>query len=198
MAMRNVCVKASSLPARKISEIIGTFRNGSLHGLAKIAYIDKSFYTGHYKNGKAHGYGRIFGSEGSLMDAGGYYSGWEAAYHWRYRLGHIIYQKRDIVNDFVSPSIVFAIAKDGSLKDPIAGDYFPYSDTLTNIHNVRLISILSSESHCMLDIEYKLSNMENYTYSLPSKLPWPIETHSVHLLSKSFLTKEPLYKGLFI
>ena len=94
MAMRNVCVKASSLPARKLSEIIGTFQNGSLHGLTKITFIDKSFNIGHYKLGKAHGYGRTFDSEGNLMNAGCYYNGWEAAYHWRYRHGHILYQKK--------------------------------------------------------------------------------------------------------
>ena len=174
MAMRNVCVIASTLQANKVKEIIGSFKNGSLQGLTKVTYIDKSFYIGYYKHGKAHGYGRIFDSEGSLMDAGGYYSGWEAAYHWRYRHGHILYQKRDIVNDYVSPTLVFAIAKDGSLTDPIAGDYFHHSGTLTNIHNVRLINTSSSKSNCVLDIEYKLSTKENYTYSLSSKIRYPL------------------------
>ena len=48
MAMQNlrVCFKISTFQSREIKEIIGTFRNGSLHGLTKVTYIDNSFYIG--------------------------------------------------------------------------------------------------------------------------------------------------------
>ena len=176
MAMRilNVCFRASYYKGISIKEVIGTFKNGSIHGLTKVIYNDNSSYIGHYKNGKAHGYGRIFDSEGNLREAGGYVSGWEAGYHWEHQFGHVLYKNVERINDNVPLTLVFAIANDGSLTNPIAGDYFPHTGILTNIHHVRLINVLSSKSHCMLDIDYNLSHIENYTYSLSSKLKYPL------------------------
>ena len=174
MALRNVCVIASDSQGKEIKEIIATFKNGLIHGLTKVTYIDKSFYIGHYKDGKAHGYGRNFDSEGDLLDAGGYLGGWKAGHHWVKRFGHLLYQKLDIVNDYTSPTLVFPIANDSSLKDPIAGNYFHYSGTLSNISSVTLTNLLSSQSDCTLDIEFKLPSLENYSYSLASKINYPL------------------------
>ena len=174
MMKMNICFKLSNIQAKDIKEIIGTFKNGSIHGLAKITYLDSSFCIGHYKNGKAHGYSRTFSSDNGLLDAGGYYSGLEVGYVWRHRFGHLLYQKEEMVSDNISPTLVFAIANDGSLADPIAGDYFHPSGTLTNVVKVDLINTISSKSNCMLDIEYRLSSVENYTYSLSSKNKYPI------------------------
>ena len=75
MSQLNVCFKARDYQDREIREVIGTFKNGSLHGRAKVTYKDNSFYIGNYKNGKAQGYGRTFDSENNLLDAGEYHSG---------------------------------------------------------------------------------------------------------------------------
>ena len=185
MKKLNACFKASDPQGRGIKEVIGTFKNGTLHGLTKVTYHDNSFYIGHYKNGKAHGYARTYDSEGNLIEAGAYYRGWEKGYHWKYQFGHLLYQNMERVNDNVSPTLVFGIASNGSLIDPIAGDYFPHSGTLTSIQNVHLLNILSTKSHCMLDIQYKLCNIENYTYSLSSKLKYPLfGQNEYHVLCK--------------
>ena len=180
MAMKrlNICFKAHDHQGREIKEIIGTFKNGSIHGLTKVTYTDNSFHIGHYKNGKAQGYGRTFDSDNNLRDVGGYYGGWETKYHWRYRFGHILYQNGEMIGNNVSPTIVFAIATDGTLTNPIAGDYSHYSGTLQHIKRVQLIKVLSSESRCMLDIKYKLSNAENYTYSLSTKKKYSLFGHN--------------------
>ena len=169
-----VCFKALDSQGRYIKEIIGTFKNGSVHGLTKVTYTDGSFHIGNYRYGKLLGFSRTFDSEKNLLDAGRYYDGWEAGYHWKHRFGHLLYQKMERVNAIVSPTLVFPIAANGVLMDPIAGDYFPYSATLTNIHKLGSISITSSMSHCMLDIDYELVNIENYTYSLSTKIKYPL------------------------
>ena len=79
MAMKksNVCIKCSDLQARNAKEITGTFRRGSIQGLVRILYTDNSLFIGHYKNGKAHGYGRLFNQYSQIVDAGGYEIGWD-------------------------------------------------------------------------------------------------------------------------
>ena len=49
-----------------VKEIIGTFKNGYMHGSTRITFKDDSFNIGTYKNGKAHGYQRNFNQHGSL------------------------------------------------------------------------------------------------------------------------------------
>ena len=174
MSQLNICFKARDSQEREIREVIGTFKNGSLHGRAKVTYKDNSFYIGNYKNGKAQGYGRTFDSENNLLDAGEYHSGLKAGYHWSYRFGHLLYEEREIFTDKVSIALAFAINPDGSLADPIAGDYFPYTYSMTNVSKVHLINTHSSKSHCMQDIAYQLSSTENYAYSLSTKNKYPV------------------------
>ena len=99
MANLNICFKVRDHQEREIKEVIGNFKNGLLHGLTKVTYIDNSFYIGHYKNGKDQGYGRTFNSDNSLINVGGYYGGWETGYHWKYRFGHILYQNGEIISN---------------------------------------------------------------------------------------------------
>ena len=90
------------------------------------------------------------------------------------QFGHIIYQEIDIISDNESLALVFPISDDGSLADPIAGNYFPYTGTLTNIYHVQLSKVLSSKNHCLLGVEYKLSSILKYTYSLSTKNKYPM------------------------
>ena len=182
LASFKVCLKASFFQGKGIKEIAGTFKNGSLHGLAKVTYTDNSLSIGSYKNGKVHGYKREFDPKNNLLDAGGYEIGLKAGSHWSVRFGHLLYQDREIFNDDVRPTILFPIADDGSLNEPIAGDYFQHSGSLENIHKVELIRILSSSSKCLLNMEYKLSDKENYTYSLCSKTRYPLFGQHEHKL----------------
>ena len=78
-----------------------------------------------------------------------------------------------MINNVILPTLVFPITDDGSLMDPIAGDYFEESGTLENIHSIKLISTLSIKSNCLLEVKYNLSSTEKYSYSLSSKTTYP-------------------------
>ena len=170
----HVCLKISNFQGKAIKKIEGTFKNGALHGMAKVSYMDNTLSIGSYKYGRAHGYRREFNQKHNLVDAGGYEIGWKKGCHWTMRLGHLLYQARGMFEDDSTPTIVFPIADDGSLDDPIAGDYFEHSCSLEATHKVQLIQTFSSNSSCLLNINYRLAEKENYTYSLCSKTKYPL------------------------
>ena len=170
----DVCLKISNFQGRDIKKIEGTFKNGALHGMAKVTYMDSTLSIGSYKYGRAHGYMREFDQKKNLVDAGGYEIGWGTGWHWIMRFGHLLYQAREMFDDDLTPTIVFPIADDGSLDDPIAGDYFEHSCSLEATHKVQLIQTFSSNSSCLLNINYRLAEKENYTYSLCSKTKYPL------------------------
>ena len=76
--------------------------------------------------------------------------------------------------DDSTPTIVFPIADDGSLDNPIAGDYFEHSCSLEATHKVQLTQTFSIKSSYLLNINYRLAEKENYTYSLCSKTKYPL------------------------
>ena len=181
---KHVCFSATHTVNNELmKEIIGTFKNGSLHGTTRITFADDSFSIGTYKNGKAHGYQRSFNQNGSLLDAGLYERGWKIGYHWKNISNHLIYQDKSMVVDDIKPTIIFPLLDDGTLGDPIAGDYFQHSGTLENIHRISLTKITSTNSSdCLLDTQYKLKEKENYTYSIHSRSKFPLYAHKNHSL----------------
>ena len=163
---KNVCFATNHLVNNlRVQEIIGTFKNGSLHGTSRVILSDDSFFISSYKNGKSHGYHRSFSKKGTLFNAGLYEKGWEKGYHWKNVSNHLLYEDRSMVVDDIKPTLVFPFSDDGTLGDPIAGDYCP-SGSLGNIKKIGITNITSTASFdCVLDIHYDLLDKVNYTYS---------------------------------
>ena len=182
----NVCFQKAFYHGLRIKEVIGTFRNGSLYGQAKITYIDNAISIGHYRNGKADGFIRMFNTRNRLVDVGGFQMGLEVGFHWKQRYGHLLYQDRTMINDNISLTLVIPISDDGTLQYPIAGDYFPHSGALENIHKIKLLSGSLSKPNCIMELAYTLLERENYTYSLASKSKYPLFGEKGHRLLCNF------------
>ena len=166
----NICFKTENVLGKLLVEIIGTFRNGSLHGNTKITYMDQYFSIASYKNGRLHGFQRIFNQEGNIVDAGVYENGLQIGHHWVQESSHLIYQDRNmIITGDILPTLIFAISDNGTLDDPIAGNYYPHTRTLEDAHTVKLVGLKSKKSDCIFDMDYKLLETLNYTYSVNSK-----------------------------
>ena len=178
----NVCFQNAFYDSLRIKEVIGTFKNGSLYGMAKIKCTNTAISIGNYKHGKPHGYIRRFNAKKKLLDVGGFEMGQEVGFHWKLRSGHLLYQDRDMINDNISPTLLFTIPNDGMLQNPIGGDYFPHSEALENIHKTKLINVLSNKSDCLMQISYELLGRENYTYSLSSRSKYPLFGTKGHTL----------------
>ena len=184
MEENHVCFSTTHMVNnQRVREIVGTFKNGALYGMARITFTDYSFSIGRYKNGKAHGYQRSFNQNGSLLDAGLYENGWKIGYHWKSLSYHLLYQDKSMVVDVIKPILLFPFLKDGTLGDPIAGDYFPHSGALENIHKITITNITpTNSSYCIPDIVYKLQDKENYTYSIHSMSKFPLYAYKNHTL----------------
>lgn len=150
-------------------EIVGRFSNGSLNGRSKLTYTDGSFSLSNYASGKRNGYHQMFNYKGYLYEAGIYTKGFENGHHWRKGFDHIIYQDKSIVANDRQKTIVFPLLSNGSLDDPILGDYYHYSGVLENAYKVKQIYVGSKKSDCGLNLEYQVGTKVNYSYSLRSK-----------------------------
>ena len=163
---QNICLKAENLHSKTYEEIIGNFKNGFLHGKAKISYDKGSFFIASFKNGKLHGYQRFFGPNETLLEAGVYDGAWPTGYHWKMEYDNLILHDKSMVVDDRKASLVFPLTKQGTIGDPMAGDYNPYTGSLDNIQGVLLKGIKSNQTDCVLDIEYQLLEKESFSYSI--------------------------------
>ena len=172
---KNVCFTISRfVNDPDIKEIIGTFKDGYLHGIAKITFTDYSFSITTYKNGKICGYQRSFDQNEHLLDAGVYQKGLKTGHFWKNVSHHLLYQDQSMVVDDIKPTIVFPFLEDGTLGDPFAGDYFPHYGALENIHRILLTNIAPTiSSDCVLHVQYRIQEKQNYTYYIDSKEKFP-------------------------
>ena len=174
IAEQNICLKAYNLDSKNVEEIIGNFRKGFLHGKAKVSYTEGSHSIANYKNGKVHGYQRMFGPNGTLVEAGVFDGGWPTGSFWKMEYDNLIFYDRSIVVDDYKKSVVFPLTKEGSLRDPMAGDFNPHSSSLVNIHQALLKGVVSDKSDCVLEIDYQLLEKETYSYSIFSRTKFPL------------------------
>ena len=85
---RKICYDIVAGTHSQIKDIIGNFKNGSLHGPAKITWVDNSTVISKFKNGYLHGYTRTWNSQGTLIKAGYHTKGIENGSHWRVNNNH--------------------------------------------------------------------------------------------------------------
>ena len=190
---RNICFNLPTLGGVNISEIIGTFKNGFLQGKSKVTYRDNFFSISTYKNGHLHGYHRCFNPQGILISVGIYDRGWKIGPHWKYIDGHLLYLDETIIRDKTAPTLIFSISQNGTLNDPISGNYFPLSGALENVYKSKVLSVTTNDSDCVLDIKYKVLGKENYTYSLYSKSIVPISRNNNKFLCQNTSSKKSSY-----
>ena len=187
---QNICLFARDLLQRNVREIIGGFKNGLLHGTAKVSYDGDYFSIATYKKGKVHGYQRVFTPNGTLEEAGIYEKGWPTGRHWKVESSNLILYDRSMITDDLIPSLVFPISRDGKLKETMAGNYYPYSGALDNIHRVKLIGRISNHSSCVLDVKYQLQEKETYSYSMISGKKFSLLSNTNDLLCNIVKTDE--------
>ena len=181
---QNICLIATrtNLLEKNVVDIIGNFKKGLLHGKAKLSYDGESFSIASYKNGKLHGYQRIFDPNGTLVEAGVFNAGWPSGYHWKMEFGNLIFYDTSMIVEHLNPSLVFPISNEGALGDPMAGNYNPYSGALDNIHQTLISGISYNASDCILNVEFQLLEKVSYSYSVFSKTKIPFFGHNHTLL----------------
>ena len=171
---QDICVKASNIQSKNVVEVIGSFKNGFLHGMIKMIYHDKSFSIASYRYGKVHGYQRLFNQEGKLIETGVYDHGWQTGYHIKMESDHLIMYDTTMITDDIKLSMLFPIANNDILYAPIIGYYYPNSGAVENISAVEIESIKSNSEDCLLELNYIVLERLNFTYSLYSKKKFPL------------------------
>ena len=175
---RKVCYHLIESNGVEIKEIIGTFKDGLLHGSTKIKWEDNSTTIAKFSKGYVHGFQRHWNGKGKLTHAGLLSKGLETGFHWRVMLDHLVYTDESIINNEGKRlTLLFPLLKNGSYGNPLSGNLNPHIDTLENVRQVKLISIKSRESDCILKIEYEKTKKQNYRYMLRHKARFPLSMH---------------------
>ena len=184
---RKICYDIVAGTHSQIKDIIGNFKNGSLHGPAKITWVDNSTVISKFKNGYLHGYTRTWNSQGTLIKAGYHTKGIENGSHWRVNNNHLMFVNSEMLNDEDKDriSLIFPILNNGSIGDPIAGTFLPHLNVLDDVYDAELTNIESFEPGCMLRVHHNQTTKKNSRYLLRDKVHIPFSFHQSFPLCKN-------------
>ena len=79
-----------------------------------------------------------------------------------------------MISDDISPTVIFPILENGSLDDPMAGDYHYNSGVLENVYLIDISKITRSKSNCSIDLDCRLTKKVEYNYDLRTRSKVPI------------------------
>lgn len=174
----NICYDLIDSNETPIIEIIGTFKNSLLHGTAKIKWSDNLTSILKFRNGYPNGFQRVWDSKGRLLKAQKNSKGNKIGGQWHLMLDHLIYTNASFINNEEERlSVVIPLLEDGTFGDPLVGSFRPHLNMLENVHHVELTNVSSKESACLMEIEYKKLEKQEYRYILRNKSKLPLSMH---------------------
>ena len=189
-----ICYEMIAGSQGEIKEIIGIFKNGSLHGPAKIVWTENSTVIANFKDGYLNGYQRTWNGNGDLVMAGYYKKGMEIGSYWKRVKDHLVFVNSEMLKfNHERISLIFPILANGLLGAPVAGSFHPHLDILEDAHDVLLTGIKSSPDECMLQIDYQRTTKKNSRYLLSDKIFMPFSFHENYPLCRN-ITESSLDK----
>ncbi len=137
-----------------IKEVVGSFKNGTLHGLGKITLSDKSVIIAHFRNGSYYGFYRKWDPTGTLQIAG-YWNVYKQGKTWRRLNDHLVVTDESIVKEegYDRSSIVIPLNKTNK-NEIMSGILMDHMNTLMDpvAVDIELASGHSPDNACLLEL----------------------------------------------
>jgi antitoxin component YwqK of YwqJK toxin-antitoxin module len=157
----DVCLK---LGPASVKEIVGTFKDGTLEGVAKITYLDGHKIIANYKNGIVYGHRRDWNSNGTLVQVT-YYNQFHMSPSWNSYGNYLVFSDTTKIkfedgneNDF---DFVFDISRSkayiGTLINPLQDER-----VLMDIHEVDLVEDSFNIKSCLPRPDLKIKSKADY------------------------------------
>jgi hypothetical protein len=152
------CLKVNLVLGQQPSEIIATFVNGCLHGVAKIVLSGGRFIIGNYINGLADGFQREWNEDGSLTYAGFSHQGARIGKAW-YRTGKsLVYDDIATINRSDDLTVVVPLEPDSITSKVLSGRYWPHISTLHDIYQTKLNNVELEDQSCFIKVTTEIES----------------------------------------
>lgn len=151
------------LLANDIVEIIGTFKNGVLHGPGKLIKKDGSIRISHFKSGGFSGFIRDFDADGILKtiqykDIHFKGSAWHLSSNQKY-LVHKLQSGLYIPLKYDFNVIAIPL---NETEQVYVGLDLPHLNLMTNVHTISSLSISNTEASCVPELKWKENKKEDF------------------------------------
>jgi hypothetical protein len=170
LSLGTACLEVKPMKGKLFTELVGTFVNGTLEGMAKVNF-DGSMIIGNFKAGNPLGQRRIWNREGDLVQM--FYSnirpfGW--GWH-RYGDYLILTEDTFIKEDDEEPfSVLVPLNKE---EEILVGTFQTHLMSFEDIHGAD-VEITSSPDSCILRLNWSAKGKKDFKYHITSKQKIPI------------------------
>ena len=147
-----------------MKEVVGTFKNGTLEGVAKITYLDGHKIIASYKNGICYGHRRDWNSNGTLVQVA-YYNQFHMSPSWNRYGNYLVFSDTTKIkfedgnknaNDFVF-DISTSKGYVGTLKNPLQDER-----VLLDVYEVELVEDSINTKSCLPRPDLKIKSKADY------------------------------------
>ena len=157
----DVCLK---LGLASVKEVVGTFKNGTLEGVAKITYLDGHKSIANFKNGVYYGHRRDWNSNGTLVQVT-YYNQFHMSPSWRRYGNYLVFSDTTKIKfedgNKNAVDFVFDISTSksyvGTLINPLQDER-----VLLDIHKVELVEDSINTKSCLPRPDWKIKSKTDY------------------------------------
>ena len=98
----------SESPTKKLSEVVGTFKNGTLEGIAKVKYSDNTTFISNFEHGHPVGMKRTWTSKNNLHDFF-YWEGYIKSIAWTRTYDYLIGMNSSFIRDEAHSSLCILV-----------------------------------------------------------------------------------------
>ena len=190
----DVCLK---LGLASVKEVVGTFKDGTLEGVAKITHLDSHKIIASFKNGIYYGHRRDWNSNGTLVQVT-YYNQFHMSPSWNRYGNYLVFSDTTKIkfedgneNDV---DFVFDISTSkgyvGTLKNPIQDER-----VLLDVHEVELVEDSINTKSCLPRPDLKIKSKADYILLL--KYGKKIELGQQKTCSSAFTGKNKDVESIF-
>ena len=103
------CIQQNSeSPTKKLSEVVGTFKNGTLEGIAKVKYSDNTTFISNFEHGHPVGMKRTWTLNNNLHDVY-YWEGYIKSIAWTRTYDYLMGMNSSFIRDEAHSSLCILV-----------------------------------------------------------------------------------------
>ena len=168
-----VCIETKS---KDIKEVVGTFKNGILEGIAKIKTEDGQVKIANFRNGMFYGLQRKWDSDGNLTEIA-YYNQFKMSSSWTKVNNFLVFDANDgLINLHKDP--VLDLIFDLKTNETFVGHFLKQFNILENVFKVEVLDEIQKDS-CLLRPQWKNEIKMDFVILLNSNKKMPLKNQCI-------------------
>ncbi len=177
----NLCI---SLGVKNVQEMVGSFKNGQVHGPAKITFADDGgLIIANFKHGQYFGLKRDWSSDGVLEQVSYFNKVIMSSSWWKHAGNYLIYSPNTAKIHAGPAQMEFVL--DLATNETFIGNYVKSLDVLENVFKVQVDEAMLDSNDCLMQPKWKHAEEMDFVLLLAKRRKYFVKKQTCPMDIKS-------------